>query len=225
MTTGADRPPDDRARWAAGRRATSHDIETGPFEHRQRPPKDVARADALTLCGLDGVRLEERRSLVAGVLDAGVEELPGDATTAGVTTDHEAHDRPDGFVVEGLQDRRMGEPLVVLPWPDADPADRLVPVVRDEPRCAILGGRRVRRSLHGGPMALLAALREVEAADPEVGAPAPFRVAALLEEGGEVGEAFGRQWPDIEGCGHRGDGRPLYLTAAVILEDGACEGG
>ncbi len=57
--------------------------------------------------------------------------------------------------------------------------------------------------LHRRAVALLATLREVEAPDAEVGAPAPLGVAALLEQRGEIRESFGRQGADVEGRRHR----------------------
>jgi len=181
-----------------------NDLEPGTLEHRQRPAVDVARRHPLALRHLDGVGLQEPRAVLAGVVDTGLEELPGDAAAASLTPDDETDDRPDRLVVERLQDGRMGEPLVILTRADADPADRLVAVVPDEARGTVFLSGRVCRGLHRRAMALLTALREVKAADPEVRAPAPLRVTALLEEGGQVRKAFGRQGPNVEGgCSHR----------------------
>src|SRR4029079_13063041 len=91
------------------------------------------------------------------------------------------------------------------PWPPYAPRPRARrPPPAAEARCTVSLSGRVCRALHRRAMALLTALREVKAADPEVRAPAPLRVTALLEEGGQVRKAFGRQGPNVEGgCSHR----------------------
>ena len=97
----------------------------------------------------------------------------------------------------------MRQSLVVLARADADPADGLLAVVSDQARRAALLRVLDGSGLHDLAMARLAAAREVEATDPEVRAPAPLGVAALLEELGQVGKAVRGEGPDVEG--HVGD--------------------
>ena len=101
----ADMAPDDGA-WARrpGRGASSDDLEPGPLEHRERAAEHIGRRDPLTLGHLDGIGLEQRGAVVAGVVDAGNQERVRDPATAGPSTDDEADDRPGGLVVDGRED-------------------------------------------------------------------------------------------------------------------------
>ena len=78
----------------------------------------------------------------------------------------------------------MGQPLVILARADADPADGLAAAIGDET------GRRLDRARErrSGParFSRRRRVRPVQATDAEERAPAPFRVAALIEQGGEV---------------------------------------
>ena len=74
------------------------------------------------VAGVDRIRLEGRRALLARIGHRGVEQRRGHAAAARAPGHHEAHDRPDRRVVDGRQDLRPGQPLVLLARPEADPA-------------------------------------------------------------------------------------------------------
>ena len=147
----------------------------------------VRRRDAFARRDLDRVGLEGRRAVGPGVLDRRVEEGCRDALPAGVARDDEADDRPDRDVVERGEDLRGGEALVVLARREADPADGAVVPVGDEARSELSLGER----LQLGAIAGSRRIRPVATTEPKIGAPAPLRVAAFLEQRGEVGEATG----------------------------------
>src|SRR5215211_1289029 len=75
------------------------------------------------------------------------------------------------------------------PRPETDPADGSIPEERHET------WRRPRARLTMEPLAIRIGVRvrPVEAANAEILAPAPLRVAALAEQGGERVPALGRQ--------------------------------
>ena len=108
-----------------------------------------------------------------------------------------------GVSSSGGEDLGEGQPLVVLARPDADPPDGFARVVvGDEPGRPAVAGVVVRGALQDGPVLRRGRVGPVAAADPEVGAPAPLRVAALLEERGKVGQAIRGQRLDVERHGH-----------------------
>ena len=151
--------------------------------------------------------------MAAGVLDRRLQK-PGRyaLATRGATHD-EAHDRPDRGGVDRGQDLGVGQPLVVLAGSEADPPDDRPALVRNEARrmtgaSALPGGRREELTVLAGRR-----IRPIPAASAEVGAPAPARVAALVEQGREVGDAVRRQRPDVEG----------HCIDRRRVDDGACQ--
>ena len=67
------------------------------------------------------------------VVDGRVQQLAGNPLSTGRARDDEADDRPDRLVVDRRKGLRVLEALVIVAWPDADPADRLAVAVGDEP--------------------------------------------------------------------------------------------
>ena len=79
--------------------------------------------------------------------------------------------------------------------PEAHPADDAIAVVREQAGRRIVAGAR----LQLGAVRLAGRVRPVATPDAEVRAPAPLRVAALLEQGREIAEALRAQREDLEG--------------------------
>ena len=124
-------------------------------------------------------------------VDRSLEQRARHARAPRALRNDEAVDHPDG-IARQLGDRpRAPQPREVLARPQPDPADRRPVPQRDEPR------RRVRSDerLEVGPVLRRRRVRPVRARLAPVLAPAPLRVAARREQGGDGG-------PELAGGGH-----------------------
>ena len=186
-----------RARLAAFSWRRSTTLNPARSNIAERALVGVRRGIALASRDLDRVRLEHRRAVVARVVDrprrAARRRHPGHATSArrrSTRSTRPACRRPGASTLEkrGARSRH---------------ADRCSPSPRPSPRRTPRVLVRDPRSPRGvsKELARLSAgvdVRPVAAADAEVRAPAPLRVAALLEQGREVGDALRGQRLDIE---------------------------
>ena len=189
-----------RTRLALLARRRSTTLKPARLNIRSVPWYALADGTRSPVGHVDRVRLEHRRTVVARVVDRRREQLAGDALPARLPPDDETHDRPDRHLVERREDLGIGQPLVVLARAEAHPADDRAVVVRDEPRRVVPPPRR-------GPeqLAVLGRgrVRPVAAAHPEVRAPAPLRVATLVEQRRQVADAFRGERLDLERHGDR----------------------
>ena len=144
-------------------------------------------------------RARSRRWL--GVGDRSVEQGPADALAALPAIDHEANDGPDRTIVDGRQHLLVGQLQEFLTTSQADPADRATVPVGDQPR-----RRSALDPLGEGGAVLRWSGALDQAANVEAGAPAPLRIARLVEEHGQVVEPLRRDRHEREVCrpGRRG---------------------
>ena len=195
---GAELQPDDRPdRRRRVPLPALDDLEAGSLEHRERAVVGVGRGHPSGRWHRpDRPRASSRRGLGRSrwPLQAWPRRRP-DRGPCATTTKHTIDQT--GVSSTGREDLRMAQPLVVLARREAHPADGAAVAVADEAgrqrslgevldgalRRAVLGRRRI------GPVA---------AAEPEVDAPAPLRVAALLEQRRQVGQAIGRERADVD---------------------------
>ena len=188
------------ARFARRRAA----LKAGALEHRQRPLVGVRRRHAAGI-SLHRVALEQCRPVLSRVGDRRVEQRVRHTLLAGAARDHEAHDRPDGPIVDRGEDSRVLQPLVVLARAEADPTDRLAVAIGDQPGRTAGRGGGIHGPLEHPPIRRSGCALEVDVADAEERAPAPLRVATLPEQRGEIREPLWRERLDVEldaGIGH-----------------------
>ena len=149
------------------------------------------------------VSLQRRRAVGPGVLDRRLEERRCDALAAdGAARPRSRRSTRPGRSSSGAGACRGGEPLVVLARREAHPTDGTVVPVRDEPGSQLALCER----LQLGAIAGSRRIRPVATLEPEIGAPAPLRVAAFVEQFREVCEAIRSERLDAGGdrFGHRG---------------------
>src|SRR5215207_8891281 len=113
-------------------RATHHLAKAGPLV--QTPGSEEHEVVMAALRLVDRVRLEHADSLIAGEVDGSLQEFVLVAMAAVALGDVGAHDRPDRSVVDGLHDSGPLQLPIFLPRPEADPSDRNVVGIADEPR-------------------------------------------------------------------------------------------
>src|SRR2546430_6117423 len=191
--------------------------EAGVLDHRQDAGVGLGRVDPLAgrhhRVGLDG-----RCSAVPRVVDGGIQEPACDALSPRGFGNDEAEDGPDWQVVEPRPNTRVLESVEILSRTKADPTDRPAVAQRDQAgrdlaTRQIAQHRAVPR--RGGCRPLL------RPESPER-APAPARIAALVEELLKGREVPGAKWLDLDlGSGRAFGGwlrRHLPIVCAAGLD-------